>query len=316
MTDQAPEHGAFDELAAGHALNALEPTDEQRFLRHAERCPRCRQSVADFRAVAAALAQTAPPAEPSPDLGARIRASVLADLARQDRPAARPGPAATVGPGIAGRDPGAPTREPGSAGDSAAGAGDSGTAPDSGSTAPDSGSTAPDSGGTARREPGHARVVPLRHRASRRWWKPAAAAAAVLIAVGGIWGGLAGTAGGPQPPLAVCAQPHACSQVVLTAAATHRVAAKVIVHDGVAWMQPAKMAANPADEIYVLWQITRADQVLPVGSFDVRPGASSPVRIGGLAAPYPGTRAFAVSLEHGRTIPPHPSKPVATGDVS
>jgi hypothetical protein len=45
-------------------------------------------------------------------------------------------------------------------------------------------------------------------------------------------------------------------------------------------------------------------------------GAAAPIRIGGLPAPYPGTRAFAVSLEHGRTIPARPSPPVAVGKVS
>lgn len=268
MTDQAPDHSAFDELAAGHALHALEPADEQRFLRHAEQCPRCRQSLADFLQVAAALAETAPAAEPSAELGARIQATVLADLGQQDRPDTRPGPAAA--------DPGRTAQEDA-------------------------------------QQPG---VVPLRDRRSgRRWWKPAAAAA-VLIVAGGIWGGLAASSGGPPPPLAVCAQPHACSQVVLTFAATRRVAAKVIVHDGVAWMQPTRMVANPADEIYVLWQITGANAALPVGSFDVKAGASPPIRVGGLAVPYRGTRAFAISLEHGRIVPVHPSKVVAAGQVA
>jgi hypothetical protein len=269
VTDQAPDHSAFDELAAGHALDGLEPADEQRFLRHAEQCPRCRQSAADFRQVAAALARTAPPAEPSADLGARIRAAVLADPRQQDRPGIGSEPTAADGPGT-----------------------------------------------TTERDAPSPPVVPLRHRPGQRWWKPAAAAAAVLIAAGGIWAGLAATAGGQQPPLAVCAQPHACSQVVLTSAATHRVAAKVIVHEGVAWLQPAKLAANPADEIYVLWQVNGANAALAVGSFDVKAGTNSPVRIGGLAVPYSRTRAFAVSLEHGRTIPASPSKPIATGLVS
>ena len=54
MTDQVPDHTDFDELAAGHVLHALEHADEQRFLRHAEQCSRCQQTVAEFRAVAAA----------------------------------------------------------------------------------------------------------------------------------------------------------------------------------------------------------------------------------------------------------------------
>ena len=138
----------------------------------------------------------------------------------------------------------------------------------------------------------------------------------MLIAVGGIWGGLAATGGGPAQPLAACAQPHACQQVTLTSAATHQTAAKVVIDDGVAWMEPSAMGVNPADEIYVLWQVTGGPVPLAVGSFDVKTGTTSPIKIGALPAPYHGTRAFAVSLEHGRTIPPSPSTPVAVGKVS
>ncbi|MGH3194226.1 MAG: hypothetical protein ACRDOL_44590, partial [Streptosporangiaceae bacterium] len=53
----------------------------------------------------------------------------------------------------------------------------------------------------------------------------------------------------------------------------------------------------------------------PVGSFDVRGRGGKPVRIGTLAVPYRGTRAFAVSIGHGRAIPAAPSPPVALGRV-
>jgi hypothetical protein len=143
-----------------------------------------------------------------------------------------------------------------------------------------------------------------------------AAAAAVLIAVGGIWAGLAATSGGPPQPLAACAHPHACQQVTLTSATTQQTAAKVVIDDGVAWMEPSAMRANSADEIYVLWQVTGAPVPLAVGSFDVKAGTTSAIKVGALPAPYHGTHAFAVSLEHGRTIPPRPSTPVAAGKVS
>ena len=86
--------------------------------------------------------------------------------------------------------------------------------------------------------------------------------------------------------------------------------------DGEVWMQPTDMSANPADEIYVLWHITESHTPLAVGSFDVKAGVATPIKIGGLAAPYAGTSAFAVSLEHGRTIPAAPSGEVALGQVS
>lgn len=165
-------------------------------------------------------------------------------------------------------------------------------------------------------------MIPLRRSSDRgtsgrRWQKRAvAAAAAVLVAVGGIWAGLAATSGGPPQPLAACTHPHACPQVTLTSATTHQTAAKVVIDDGVAWMEPSAMRANSADEIYVLWQVTGAPVPLAVGSFDVKAGATSPIKIGALPAPYHGTQAFAVSLEQGRTIPPRPSTPVAAGNVS
>ena len=145
----------------------------------------------------------------------------------------------------------------------------------------------------------------------------AAAAAAVVIVGGGIWGGLAATSGhgAASPLLTECARSHRCAEVVLTAAATHRAAAKVIVSDGVVYMEPTAMSANPRDEIYVLWQLTGAHTPRAVGSFDIRPGTHGLVRIGDLAAPYRGTWAFAVSLERGRTIPPKPSHPIALGQV-
>ena len=159
------------------------------------------------------------------------------------------------------------------------------------------------------------RVLPLRRHRQRLVRAAAAAAAAAVIIGGGVWGGLAATSGGGTS-LAGCVRSHRCAEVVLTAAATHRAAAKVIVRDGVAYMEPTAMSANPGDEIYVLWQLTGAHTPLAVGSFDIKPGMHGPVRIGGLAAPYRSTWAFAVSLEHGRAIPPKPSHPVALGQVS
>lgn len=159
------------------------------------------------------------------------------------------------------------------------------------------------------------RVLPLRRR-PRLVRVAAAAAAAAVIAGGAIWGGLAATGGTSTVSLAECAQTHRCAEVVLTATATRRPAAKIIVRDGVVYMEPTAMGANPGNEIYVLWQLTGAHTPLAVGSFDVKPDAEGPVRIGGLAAPYRSTWAFAVSLEHGRAIPPKPSHPIALGQVS
>jgi anti-sigma-K factor RskA len=289
VTDHQPGHGPFEELAAGYALDALEPADEQRFLRHARGCQACARALADFREVAAALAETAPPAEPRSQLADRILAAALADL----DPGYRPATASADSAPAAGFPPPAATA-------AVPGASDRATPGDPAAAA--LGDALP---------PG---VVPLRPRA-RRWLRPAsAAAAAALIAGGGTWAGLAATSSGSPPP--ACAHPHACPQVTLIAEATHQVAATVMIRGGGVWVKPARMAANPADDVYVLWQITSSHRPLAVGSFDVRPGAHTQVRIGALAAAYRGTLAFAVSLEHGRTIPAAPSRVLALGQVS
>ena len=99
MSDPGPDHARFDELAAGYALHALEQDEERQFLDHARHCPLCQQALAGYAEVAAALAETSPPAEPSPQLGPRILAAALArdpghdhaDTPAAGQGAARPG---------------------------------------------------------------------------------------------------------------------------------------------------------------------------------------------------------------------------------
>ncbi|TYP84940.1 anti-sigma factor domain-containing protein [Blastococcus xanthinilyticus] len=77
MTPRQPydEH-AYDELAVGWAMHALEPDDEAAFTRHLSGCERCRRTVAETNEVMAAMARDLPAAEPSPGLRARLRAAV------------------------------------------------------------------------------------------------------------------------------------------------------------------------------------------------------------------------------------------------
>ena len=75
-TPRRGDHEVFDELAVGWALHALEPEDEALFARHLPDCPRCARTVAETEEVMAAMATDLPPAEPSEDLRARLRAGV------------------------------------------------------------------------------------------------------------------------------------------------------------------------------------------------------------------------------------------------
>lgn len=83
MTDT---HERYEELAAGHALSALEPGDEQAFLRHLPSCAACERSLAEHRETAGHLAYAADPVELPDSLLAGIRAG----LAESGRPMVTP----------------------------------------------------------------------------------------------------------------------------------------------------------------------------------------------------------------------------------
>jgi anti-sigma-K factor RskA len=288
MSHQIPDHEVFEELAAGHVLHALEPADEQRFLSHAENCPDCARTIAGFREVAAALAETAPPAEPSAGLGERILAAALATPGRNGKPAE---PGQLLAPGDA-----AP--------------GDAGTRKDGRHA------QRPATGAARHAAPSHG-VLPHRRMPGPRWLRPVAAAAAVvLIAVGGVWAGLSATKSSPPQPAAFCAHPHACSQVAVTDLKTHELDVKVIVHDKSVWIEPEKLGPDHTSyQIYVLWQIAK-EHPLAIGGFDIRAGVHTAIMIGPLVAPYSETEAFAVSLQHGRKLPTVPKNVVAEGLIS
>jgi hypothetical protein len=81
-------HDEWAELAAGYALNALEPEDEQAFTEHLAGCSRCREDLAALHEVTGELAYAADPAEPPAGLGARIM--VAATAARPPAPGLSP----------------------------------------------------------------------------------------------------------------------------------------------------------------------------------------------------------------------------------
>jgi hypothetical protein len=334
VTETPQEHARYDELAAGYALHALDPEAELQFRSHLPTCPRCEAALSDFTEVAAALADDWSTVEPSPQLGARIRAAIAQEPANSAAQAPQQAPAAPAArQANVGQD-----RRQADASRADASRADASRADASRADSPRDSQFRDASPGDA----GHAdrfhdrsprenrshgeggAVLPAgvtdlaQHRRRRRRLTTlvGSAAAAVLVAGGAIWGGLAASGNAPSPPTSSCVRAGACREVQLTDARSHAPAAKVVIADGTAWLIPSGLPAdNRVRQVYVLWQITGAHTPLAVGSFDVSGRGSKPVKIGQLAAPYRGTWAFAVSIERGRTIPATPSHPVALGQV-
>lgn len=75
-------HARFAELAAGHALHALEPADEQAFVAHSQTCADCRLAVTEHVDTLSHLAYAAAPAE----LPAGILAGIRRGIAEEATP--------------------------------------------------------------------------------------------------------------------------------------------------------------------------------------------------------------------------------------
>ncbi len=75
----SPEHAEFAALAAGYALHALEPEDEQRLSAHLMTCPQCARIVADTASLGAAFAELLDVEPPPSGLRERILAAATAE---------------------------------------------------------------------------------------------------------------------------------------------------------------------------------------------------------------------------------------------
>jgi len=65
-------HEDYQEMIPAHALSSLEAADQRALNEHLEECAECRRNLDQWQAVAASLALTADPVEPSPQLRERI----------------------------------------------------------------------------------------------------------------------------------------------------------------------------------------------------------------------------------------------------
>ena len=92
-----PEHVEYQALAAGYALHALEPEDEQRLSAHLLTCLSCARMVADTALLGAAFADLLEAETPPPGLRDRIVAAAMAEPRPvQQPPAPRTLPAASA----------------------------------------------------------------------------------------------------------------------------------------------------------------------------------------------------------------------------
>jgi anti-sigma-K factor RskA len=80
------EHKDYQELLALHALDALDASDARVLEEHLNTCPECRDELIELRDATGLLAHATTPAEPRPEVRARILANVSAER-KQDRPA-------------------------------------------------------------------------------------------------------------------------------------------------------------------------------------------------------------------------------------
>ena len=275
-----PDHEAFDELAVGWALHALEPEDETLFARHLLGCPHCARTVAETQDVMGAMAADLPAAEPSEGLRARLRAAV-AQTDQVRRPAAprRPADPAPVAPREADTHPG--LRLP---------------------------STLP----AAARPPLHQRALLLT--------LAAAVAGIVGLGVWNVALSsdrdraveVAAEQGAVVEKLL---RPGAR---VLTQLSDDdgRPLATVVARDGDLQVVSQGLPVNDdTAETYVLWGVGD-DAPVPLGTFDVE---RSRLDVQPVVSPPTGAGSFsqyAVSLEPGRQPPPEPSEVVATGAVT
>jgi hypothetical protein len=282
------EHEAFDELAVGWALHALEPEDEERFAAHLPACPRCRQTVRETSDVMGALAGDLPPVDPPERLRERLHAAVE-ETEQQPRPARGDERTPPVPPAVPDRPAPVYRFEP------------------------------PASGA-------HRAPFPVDAGDPRSSWRRVlpnalvAAAVAAFLALG-TWNVVLSSAR-EEAQAAVAEQAELVDALLTPGRATiapltadGATVATVVAREGQVQVVTQGLRPNDVqDQTYVVWG-TGAGAAAALGTFDVtspqpavRTVVSGP---SGLDA-YTG---YAVSLEPGRSAPPEPSDIVAEGEV-
>ena len=273
-------HHDYEGLAAGYALHALEPEEEQLLSAHLLSCQSCARLVGDTAAVGTAFAEGIVVETPPPGL----RAAILAAAAAEPRvPGARHA-LDHVQASDSARDPDPPTHR-----------------------APERTGRVIDRGARASR---------FRRLQTRSRVAVGALAAAVGIAVAvpvtlAVSNSGSGGSGGSGRLATALLQPNA-REVSLSGSAKTAVAKAVVSDSGIYFLASGMPVNDTAKTVYVLWAANKAGDLVPVQTFDVSSG--KPVAVDASKVPFKAgdISAVAVSYERGRTAPKTPSHVVLT----
>lgn len=273
----ADDHSRWEELAVGHALSALEPADEEAFVRHVRSCPECAVTVAETRDVMAALAEAAEPTEPP----ASLRAAVLGGVTAE-RPAAED---STLPEGTGSEDRVDELEQHRRRLD----------------------------GTTGKHERRRGVRLPWYAAAAVVLLMLVLAAGNIYQLA---QDGTEQTRLAQASQVVRCVESKSCDTVPIRATGGSSVPAMALVQDGhVRLMIDGLDTNDAASTMYVLWQ-KGGGQLRALRGFDVTESGVVWVDGGRLGASLESTKFLAVSHEQGNKLPSKPAKVVAVGNVS
>ena len=282
------EHEAFDELAVGWALHALEPEDEELFAAHLPTCPRCRQTVGETADVMGALAGDLPPVAPPERLRERLRAAVE-ETEQLSRPAREDERTPPVPPSVPDRPAPVYRFEPPATG--------------------------------AHRAPFPVPAVDPRSSWRRVLPNALVAAAVAAILALGTWNVVLSSA--REEARAAAAEQAQLVDALLTPGqatiapltADGATLATVVAREGQVQVVTQGLRPNDVrDQTYVVWGLSGGTPA-PLGTFDVTSPQPALRTVGSAPSGLDAYTGYAVSLEPGRSAPPEPSDIVASGEV-
>ncbi|GAC1332417.1 MAG: hypothetical protein NVSMB13_21100 [Mycobacteriales bacterium] len=278
------EHVRWEELAVGYALHALEPADEQAFVRHLAGCAACERAVAETDGVMTQLAYAAEVEEPPEAL----RQSILDGIRGSDRRARFRADPAVVADGPSVPAPAA--------------------------------ATAPGRNELAEQSARRSRLRRWSTSAGAPW--AAVAAGLVLVLSLGMWNlvlrsdnAAKDAAAARQQAVIRIIQDPATRTVALTPTDPH-VRATAVLKNNHLWLLVDGLPANAPATTYVLWRDPGAVDASAIATFDVVGAGVNVVDAGQLPPELSPVHVLAVTLEKGRTAPEHAGTALLTGAVA